>query len=222
MIGSNTQSPLICCYCGIRPATTKDHIPPKSIFNKPRPGDLITVPCCFECNNEASKYDEKFKAYLGMHVAQQGGEAERLFKEGVLPTAKNNNKLRKIILKGMRPVYTATQTGIITGKAMSILWDSEAHDLTIERIIRGLFYHHYKKIIGNNANVKTHWFKQLPNGYENMLYGKSIANGLFMYLYNKVDEADFDSIWIFNFYNRHFGGGMVTSHEFETDFLMEE
>jgi len=46
------------------------------------------VPSCFECNNDTSRFDEKFKAYLGMHVARTGGEAERLFKEGVLPTAK--------------------------------------------------------------------------------------------------------------------------------------
>lgn len=82
----------VCCYCGIKRATTKDHVPPKAIFTKPRPSDLITVPCCFECNNAASVSDEKFKAYLGMHIARQGGEAERLFKEGVLPTAKHNDK----------------------------------------------------------------------------------------------------------------------------------
>ncbi len=63
-----------CCYCGTKEATTRDHVPPKAIFNKPRPDDLITVPCCFECNNQASSFDEKFKAYLGMHIARQGGE----------------------------------------------------------------------------------------------------------------------------------------------------
>lgn len=215
---THTQNIQLCCYCGTRKATTKDHIPPKSIFNKPRPNDLITVPCWFECNNEASKYDEKFKAYLGMHIARQGGEAERLFKEGVLPTAKHNNKLRKTIFDTMHPVYTTTQSGIITGKAMSVLWDNEAHDFTVERIIRGLFYHHYKKIIGSSACVKTHWFKQLPNGYENMLYGKTIAKGQFVYLYNRVDEADFDSIWMLNFYSGHFAGGTVTSPEFESSF----
>lgn len=37
---------VLCCYCGINSSTTKDHIPPKSIFNKPLPNNLITVPYC--------------------------------------------------------------------------------------------------------------------------------------------------------------------------------
>lgn len=118
-----------CCYCGTKGATTRDHVPPKAIINKPRPDDLITVPCCFECNNQASSFDEKFKAYLGMHIARQGGEAERLFKEGVLPTAKHNRKLRKNIFNSMYPVNIATKAGIITGKGIAVPWDNEAHDM---------------------------------------------------------------------------------------------
>jgi hypothetical protein len=32
-------------YCCIEPGTTGDHVPPKSLFPKPRVG-LIEVPCC--------------------------------------------------------------------------------------------------------------------------------------------------------------------------------
>lgn len=213
-----SKNPL-CCYCGTKTASTKDHIPPKSIFNKPRSNDLITVPCCFECNNVASKHDEKFKAYLGMHVARHGGEAERLFKEGVLPTAKNNNKLRRHIFKSMYPVYTTTESGIITGKGMAVLWDTEAHVSTIERMIRGLFYHHFKMIIGGSAIIKTYWFKEMPTGFDDKLYTISIANGQFVYKYNKTDESDFDSVWFFNFYNGHFAGGIVLSSELEARIL---
>lgn len=206
---------ILCCYCGIKKATTKDHVPPKAIFNKPRPNDLITVPCCFECNNRASKFDEKFKAYLGMHIARQGGEAERLFKEGVLSTAKHNNRLRQNIFKSMYPVNISTQAGIITGRGMAVPWDNEAHDFTIEKIVRGLFYHHFNKIIGDSASIKTYWFKKPPVGFDEKLYEIAIANGTFKYQYNKVEEADYDSFWLFNFYNSHFAGGMVLTEEAE-------
>jgi hypothetical protein len=116
----------LCCYCGTRVATTKDHIPPRSIFNKPRPNDLITVPCCFKCNNEASQYDECFKAYLCMHVAGKQGEAERLFKESVLPTTRHNTRLKREIMNTIEPIYLSTKSGIITGKAFAVKWDSEA------------------------------------------------------------------------------------------------
>ncbi|NNV53850.1 hypothetical protein [Limnovirga soli] len=211
---NNKDIPIIfCCYCGIREATTKDHVPPKSIFNKPRPDDLITVPCCLMCNNDASKSDEKFKVYLGMHIARQGGESERLFKEGVLPSAKHNYKLRKNIFNSMYPVNIATDSGIITGKGMAVPWDNEAHCRTIERLIRGLFFHHYGKIISNNASISTFWFKEPQSIFNVKLYENSIANGYFKYQYNKVEESDFDSIWHFNFYNGHYAGGMVLTSQ---------
>jgi len=53
-----------------------------------------------------------------MHIARQGGEAEELFKEGVLTTAKHNDKLRRNIFNSMYPVNIATTAGIIIGKGI--------------------------------------------------------------------------------------------------------
>ncbi len=198
----------MCCYCGVEEATTKDHIPPKSIFTRPRPSDLITVPCCFKCNNDASKTDEGFMAYLGMHVARQGGEAERLFKEAVLATAKHNNKLRKTILQSMSPIeYTANSGEVRTGAAVP--WDNEAHDATIDRMIRGLFFYHYGKIIADRVKITTYWLNKPIDHFDEKLYTNSIASGLFKYQYNKAIDAEFDSMWLFNFYEGHFAGGIV-------------
>lgn len=199
----------ICCYCGLRPATTRDHVPPKSIFNKPRPDDLITVPCCFECNNEASVSDEKFKAYLGMHVSSQGGEAERLFKEGVYSTVKHNNILKTNIFKTAVPADVTDKNGAIIGKGMSVEWDDEAHKATIDRITRGLFFHHYKKIIPKNIDIEIYWFGKENKGFDDFLEENSIANGAFKYQYNKVEESEFNSLWLYNFYNGHFAGASI-------------
>jgi hypothetical protein len=196
----------LCCYCGINEATTKDHVPPKSIFNKPRPSDLITVPCCFQCNNAASISDEKFKAFLGMHVASQGGEAERLFKEGVLATVKHNNGLRHEILSSMYPVDIETKGG----KGIAVPWNNEAHDETIERITRGLFFYHYATAIPSHIKMTVYWFSQTPEGWtDDMLDENSIANGLFKYKYRKVEDGTFDSIWLYNFYGGHFAGSII-------------
>lgn len=217
---ANRNKNILCCYCGIRDATTRDHVPPKAIFNRPRPDDLITVPSCFECNNQAAPFDEKFKAYLGMHIARQCGEAETLFKEGVLPTAKHNSKLRRDIFKSMCPVDIATKAGIITRKEIAVPWDNEAHDLTIERIVRGLFFHHFNKIVGDSASIKTYWFNEPLKVSDDTLYEVSIAHGTFKYQFNKVEGADFNSLWLFDFYNGHFAGGMILSPETQTDLSM--
>jgi len=45
-----------CAYCP-KPATTKDHVPPRGIFAKNMP-NKPWVPACESCNGDASKDDE--------------------------------------------------------------------------------------------------------------------------------------------------------------------
>ena len=47
-----------CVYCG-KPANTREHVPSKAFLRKPYPGDLSTIPACFDCNNGFSA-DEKY------------------------------------------------------------------------------------------------------------------------------------------------------------------
>ena len=54
----------LCIYCLKKIADTKNHIPPQSIFDKPLPKNLISVPSCFECNNSASTDDEYFRIVI--------------------------------------------------------------------------------------------------------------------------------------------------------------
>jgi hypothetical protein len=47
-----------CCLCGgARPSATRDHIPPKALFdNSYRPNDIV-IPACNKCNNGTSTSD---------------------------------------------------------------------------------------------------------------------------------------------------------------------
>ena len=206
----------ICCICGVDEATTKDHIPPKGIFNRPRPSDLITVPACLKCNNEASINDELFKIDIGMHVARFGGEGEKLFKNGVVPTVKHNKSLERNILKELSPVFLTTPGGIITGKAFKKTWNSPAHDATIERITRGFFYHHYNSIVASNAEIKTYWFDKMPQ-IPFCLDTNKIANGSFTYFYGKIADSLCTSIWLYQFYYRHWSGAIITEFDLKHD-----
>jgi hypothetical protein len=49
-----------CVYCGSTADLTRDHIPPKSLFNKPPPPNLITVCACAKCNKAFSLDDDYF------------------------------------------------------------------------------------------------------------------------------------------------------------------
>ena len=206
------QKERLCAICGIKTATTREHVPPKGIFLNPKPSDLITAPACFDCNNSSSESDERFRLFLGLHVARFSKQGEQLFKDGIIPTAKHNNRYRNEVLSKSDPVLLTTPAGVIYGKGVAIPWDSEAHDKTIDKIIRGLFFHHYKKIIGENAEITVNFFNELPK-LDIELYENSVGGGIFRYAYNKVEEADYASVWLFNFYDGHWAGGMVHKKE---------
>ena len=200
----------LCCFCGIREAKTKDHVPPKSIFNLPRPNNLITVPACMECNNAASKNEEIFTAYLGMHISKKRGPAEKFFQEKTIPVVRHNGRLRNYIFSNLKSLFLASENGVAE-KMYGMLWDSDVHDSVIEKIARGLFFHHYKTIIGNNANVDVHWYNKLPAGMINNLYYPSVQDGAFTYFFNKAEETPYDSVWLFQFYDAHWAGAIITS-----------
>jgi hypothetical protein len=53
-----------CALCGAAPATTREHIPPESFFERPYPENLITVPSCEACNLGTQRDDEYALSYL--------------------------------------------------------------------------------------------------------------------------------------------------------------
>lgn len=64
-------SALACIYCD-RLADSRDHVPPKLLFTRPYPTDLVTVPSCHRCNQGASLDEEYFRILLA-HVATSPG-----------------------------------------------------------------------------------------------------------------------------------------------------
>jgi hypothetical protein len=90
-----------CVYCGERPATTRDHVIPKSIFSPPRPSNLITVPSCQPCNSDKQKYDDFLRDFLSIDdFTNHHAESLKLF-QGPTGRAidKNRSRLAKRIME---------------------------------------------------------------------------------------------------------------------------
>ena len=83
MAATKTKRPIQqCVYCGAVNEITRDHIPPKNIFPKARPGNLITVPCCRSCNSGFSIDDEWFRIIIACDPLS----AEHLQSQKLWPT----------------------------------------------------------------------------------------------------------------------------------------
>ena len=121
----------LCCLCGSRPSTTRDHIPPKCIFPQPRPVDIITVPACEECNKNTSAADEEFRVFVSMFVGKRTPEAQRLWESRTLSTVKNNRRLLDKAQSAFQPANVTSKGGIILGEVDLVVWDDSPNQVTL-------------------------------------------------------------------------------------------
>ena len=205
-----------CIYCR-RDAETKDHVPPKNLFPKPRPSNLVTVPSCEDCNGGASDDDEYFRNIL-------------IFREGVTdsPNAakvwqtvrgalrrENARKFTESLARAMFDKPVETPAGILLGAAPAINVDQPRMDRVLRRTIRGLYFSefghpmpsdHYLAIY--HEEVVDSW----PTGVGEMLGEivaaataqpkKRIGDDVFEYCFARVDDHATASAWAFRFYSR--------------------
>lgn len=211
VINENLKSEQLCALCGINIASTRDHVPPKAIFPKPRP-NLITVPACFECNNSASDLDDLFKVYLSIHAAENNDIARRLFTEKTTRTLRHNESLLKKIRRESKRIPVRNKEGTLESR-LGVRWDSQAHDEVIGRTIRGLYYHHSGKPMPSNCELKVQWLRGVPEEIvpklpllEEHVLGKDQV----VYKYAISTEDPRHSLWLFEFYGAHWASGYTS------------
>jgi len=96
----------ICIYCGADGPITADHVPPQTLFGKPRPSDLLTVPSCERCNNLASLDDEYFKSRIAFRKDIKEHEVIKQIRPSVIRAFEKKEKqgFAKAFLRSLQRV----------------------------------------------------------------------------------------------------------------------
>lgn len=196
----------LCAICGVAPASTDDHIPPKNIFPKPRPSDLITVRTCERCNNAASGQDEEFRVFLSLQIGAGSEITRRLWEDGALRSLKHNGRLRNHIINTSWDVRLRTPAGIDLGMRRAVPMPVRPHNAVMDRIVRGLYFHHFGEILGRRAVCRVTPLTGIPDEISSTISKmrpKSIGNGAFMYRFARAEESPLDSIWLLLFHQSY-------------------
>lgn len=131
-----------CIYCGNVAQISKDHVIPKSLFVRPLPSNLITVPCCDSCNNNKSQNDDFLRDLLTTDVfGNQHPTAQQIFQEKVLRSnERNSSTIAKIVSKEARTEPFYTRKGIYLGNIITAPIEPERVKTIFTTIIRGLYF----------------------------------------------------------------------------------
>ncbi len=198
----------LCAICGVNPGVTRDHIPPQSLYPKPRDENirLNTVPACKECNNGASTDDEEFKVIIGFTTGEYQSSQDRVI-DSLARTIGKNQKIANNIFKTKKNVYAKLNSAILE-PAIAVTFDRAKYERVITRIVKALNWIETKK--AQNAALKTivlpgdglkiNLAKSIMDVMHNLPL-RSLNNGTFLYR-GHVDE-DGGGIWGMQFFGRH-------------------
>jgi len=196
-----------CIYCGTKAALTKDHVPPKSFFPKPRPANLITVPSCEKCNRNYGKDDERVRNIITSidttenHPAIQQQISKK--RERSYSRIEGWSNVQHL-LTSIRMADRYSVGGIHLGKAPAFNLDQETIDRFIERMTRALLFCE-NGIIYTRLEIKWKISPNIdevpPEVISFFLKGQveEIGDGVFTYVRYYI-PGGVNSLWLMNFY----------------------
>lgn len=201
-----------CVYCGDS-ATTMDHVPPRTLFQKPRP-ELITVPSCSSCNNDPSKDDEYFRnLLLTDDRIRDHPEAKGLI-EAYTRSLKRPQAtgLRAAMLRDTTRFPLISPAGIIYGEGTGLKSDFTRERKVLERVTKGLFYHEFQTPHPNENSISVYSTRHMDEGrkglntvlefisYIKPENKKTIGNDVFSYGYAIAEDHPDGSFWVLTFF----------------------
>ena len=212
----------MCVYCNIRKATIKDHIPPKCFYPKPQPNNLITVPCCEECNKKYGQDDEYFRSIIVMKNDIYDNENAKQLFEKVIKSFQRKEAVgfKKSILESLEVKNLFSKSGIYLGKIPTYQVDNDRIRNFLKRIALGLYSIHFKKnYTFNKTDIRTYLLDDINKSdhksqteiLKNIIIPFEKHNtyfigntSVFRYKFiNVKDKADF-SVWLLSFYENFF------------------
>jgi hypothetical protein len=195
-----------CAYCGEIKITTKDHVVPQCLFEKPLPSNMITVEACVECNSLKAKDDDYFRDYLLSDFSTSNySKAQRLFSSKTIRSiGRNSSTFAKQIRQSK-----FVRHNIYDNEVVEIETDLTRLDDLLKRIVKGLFYAAKKKRMPNNISIDTKRTFVTKEGVETLWnlvragtysFYKCGDGDVFFALRAFVSECEYSFNWYLVFY----------------------
>lgn len=147
----------ICIYCGLQPGTTRDHVPPKGLFARPRPA-LITVPCCEACRIQQPLDDEYFVQMLSMRSGLRETDSSSNARDATTRALSKPTKQRstQALLRSVTQVSMHSASGLYIGERLRYEVSNNRLCKVIERTVLGLHFKEFKARMPEDHRCKAY------------------------------------------------------------------
>jgi hypothetical protein len=183
-----------CFLCGATDNLTRDHIPPKGLFPKPRPSNLYTAPCCGPCNNGASQEDEylRMAASSLINAHSTGKVAFERVVESTIPKRRIGKHI-DALRDNLEPIILRTAGGDVEARQHS--FDASMICRCLVRITKGFLAEYQPHVdtylldfeIGHIDQFCTECV--VESGLPQLFKNRAVGNGVYEHYYGAaVDE----------------------------------
>ncbi len=200
-----------CAYCGKRRKITRDHVIPKSLFDRPLPKYMPTVPSCNECNNDKSKHDSFLRDILVMdYAACESPIAKKIFDEKVMRAMSRGQSLAaKIMVESGKPIDIKTPSGLIVDTAYMGKFSFARAVSMFGYTVRGLNYRLRKTVLSKDCEIRVLRTAANDIAYCHGIFDSigapppiGIGQGVFSMRCAFCDGHPDISLWLLTFYER--------------------
>lgn len=208
----------ICAICGREDDLTKEHIPPKGIFLKPRPKNTITVFTCHCCNQDTKLDDEYFRFWVtaGAHPNTKLSEVWKdkvvgsSFKRSPALLRKIQDDHKRLIDHHLQDPLKTYDGEIVPDELLSRCYmvDAKRINRVACKIVKGLYFHHFQTPMPANitfdvstAPIHIEILKRVIIARKGLVGGKQ---GEFIYWFKFANDGNFNSRWVLIFYLQNY------------------
>lgn len=190
----------ICYICGSPANLTRDHIPPKNLFRKPLPNDLITVDCCMSCHESFTLDDEAFRVFASSLI-NRSKDGEWVWNNKVVGSSfKRSPKLKQNVAKSLIPLFRDSAT---EQQYYAIQFPELRCNRYLIRLTKGLIRHFYPELDYSKSEFKV--TKITPNQelvdrvLAKFIYDER-GGGIFRFWRAFYAIGKPESLWVYVFY----------------------
>lgn len=132
-----------------------DHVPPKLFLARPYPADLITIPCCQQCNRSFQKDDEYTRTVLSLDLrASRNTDVQSILPSVVRSLERPNAQgFLDYLRRETNHTIVLDQSGVPMGSVTEV--NKSRVNATGARIVRALHYAETGKVLSPAAIVRT-------------------------------------------------------------------
>lgn len=191
--------------------------------------NLLKLPTCVDCNNHSSNDDEYLRSIIISRADVNETQSTTELREALMRSLSNVSKsgFQKAYARAIGVKRVFTPAGIYLGNHPVLSVNNVRLERILSKIIRGLYYHHMKKVLNNkylikiisedNIKLQTPKFKEFIKSkifyYLDQTYLFEIGKNTFNYKYLLTREDNKAGAWILRFYGKvHFLGMVLHEH----------